>query len=108
MYGHDIAPEDDRFVLIAGKAVDKLSQSVFPGAKAVNALPFRTHLCVCTCYFTLTSFWFAVRHLPAWFPGAGFKRFAAEGRLLTEEMQQVPFQSVKDKMVCGFSSFRDY
>ncbi|KAG6918154.1 hypothetical protein DXG01_016139 [Tephrocybe rancida] len=72
--------EVERFAKIAETAATKLSESFFPGAVAVNALPF-------------------LRYLPAWFPGAGFHKFAAECKVCTDEMRNFPFRYVKEKMV---------
>lgn len=80
VYGYDIAPTDDCFVSISEAATGQLSLSFFPGAIAVNALPI-------------------LRKLPEWFPGAGFHKFAKETRKLTRQMQEVPLEYVKKKMV---------
>jgi len=80
VYGYDIKPTGDPFVSISELAVDRLSRSVFPGAKAVNALPI-------------------LRHLPTWFPGAGFHRYAREAREVTRKMRSIPFDMVKKAMV---------
>ncbi|KAG6896371.1 hypothetical protein C0992_008740 [Termitomyces sp. T32_za158] len=72
----------DKFVALSERAVDMLSHSVFPGAIVVNALPI-------------------LRHIPAWFPGAGFHTFAAETRVYTSQMLEVPFKYVKDQMIAG-------
>ncbi|KAG6906360.1 hypothetical protein DXG01_014314 [Tephrocybe rancida] len=74
--------EIDRFADIVETAVTKISESFFPGAVAVNALPF-------------------LRHLPTWFPGAGFHKFAAECKVCTDEMQNYPFRHVQEKMAAG-------
>ncbi|KAF7365091.1 Cytochrome p450 [Mycena venus] len=71
-YGYDIKPTNDRFVYLAEKAVQRLGESVLPGAFAVNALPF-------------------LRYLPSWFPGCGFHRFARETSELVKEMKNAPF-----------------
>ncbi|KAF7346399.1 O-methylsterigmatocystin oxidoreductase [Mycena sanguinolenta] len=63
----------------------KLSDSVFPGAAAVNTFPI-------------------LRYLPSWMPGAGFQRFAAEARRLNKEMREVPFEFVKQNMRDGVDS----
>ena len=42
VYGHQIAPKDDHFVIVAEKAMAMVNDAVQPGATAVNALPFRT------------------------------------------------------------------
>lgn len=41
----------------------------------------------------------AVKHVPDWFPGAGFKRTAKEWAKITEAAAEGPFQHVKDEMV---------
>ena len=86
VYGYDIKPKGDYFVDLAEAAVAKLSESIFPGASAVNALP-------------------VLRYLPAWFPGAGFKRFAHETKMLTRQMRDVPFEFVQKSIVsCSFNA----
>jgi len=84
IYGYDVAPANDRFVFISETAVGKLGESIFPGAFAVNALPF-------------------LQYLPSWMPGCGFKRFAQECQKLTDEMENVPFNFVKRNMATGAS-----
>ncbi|KAJ6576429.1 cytochrome P450 [Mycena vulgaris] len=85
IYGYEVTPSNDRFVTLSENAVDKLTESVFPGAVAVNTFPI-------------------LRHLPSWMPGAGFQRFAAESRLLAEEMQKAPFDFAKQNMRDGIDS----
>jgi hypothetical protein len=60
VYDIDIKPINDRFVTISEKAIEKLSNSVGPGA-AVNAFPF-------------------LRYFPGWLPGCGFQRYAEGAR----------------------------
>ncbi|KAF7346397.1 O-methylsterigmatocystin oxidoreductase [Mycena sanguinolenta] len=67
------------------KLCKKLSDSVFPGAAAVNTFPI-------------------LRYLPSWMPGAGFQQFAAESRRLNKEMREVPFEFVKQNMRDGVDS----
>lgn len=40
-----------------------------------------------------------VKHLPSWFPGAGFKRKAAVWKAQIEEGADAPFQWMKDRLV---------
>jgi hypothetical protein len=42
---------------------------------------------------------FAVRYLPSWFPGAGFKRYAVEWKELIEAFVNEPFEHCKETMV---------
>uniref|UniRef100_A0A0W0F0L2 Cytochrome P450 n=1 Tax=Moniliophthora roreri TaxID=221103 RepID=A0A0W0F0L2_MONRR len=79
VYGHDVAPTNDRFVEIAEKAVGALAESTSPVGIAVNTFPF-------------------LRFLPGWLPGCGFQRHARDSRLMTLEMANVPFNSVKEDM----------
>lgn len=48
---------------------------------------------------------FSVKYVPAWFPGAKFKREAAEWRKACRAMLEVPFAAVKKAIVsrspCG-------
>jgi len=85
IYGYDIKPNNDRFVIISENAVKKVADAFFPGAVAVNTFPI-------------------LRYLPSWMPGAGFQRYAAECRQLTQEMQKVPFNFVKQNMHDGVDS----
>jgi hypothetical protein len=40
-----------------------------------------------------------VKYLPAWVPGAGFKRWAEEAQADFSRMMQTPFYEVKEKHV---------
>ncbi|KAF7324284.1 O-methylsterigmatocystin oxidoreductase [Mycena sanguinolenta] len=80
VYGYEVQPSNDHFVALSENAMKKLSDSFFPGAVAVNAFPI-------------------LRYLPSWVPGAGFQRFAA-----VKEMQEVPFNFVKQNMHDGMDS----
>ncbi|PPQ86501.1 hypothetical protein CVT25_008245 [Psilocybe cyanescens] len=82
VYGYDISPNDDYFVRLAESAIQKLAGSVFLGAATVNAFPF-------------------LRHLPSWFPGAGFKRYANESKDLTTAMREVPFAFTEQSVASG-------
>ncbi|KAH0578674.1 hypothetical protein H2248_003805 [Termitomyces sp. 'cryptogamus'] len=72
----------EKFVTFSEQAVNMLSESIFPGAMIVNALPI-------------------LRHIPTWFPGARFHNFAAKCRVYTTEMVEIPFKYVKDKLATG-------
>lgn len=41
VYGYEISPKHDQFVVIAEEVVIKLSEAFLPGAAAVNLLPIR-------------------------------------------------------------------
>ncbi|KAH7920238.1 CyP450 monooxygenase [Leucogyrophana mollusca] len=82
VYGYEMAPQNDRFAQIADRASEMLTNSFFPGAALVNTFPI-------------------FQHLPEWFPGAGFKRFARECRKLTRELRDEPYEYVKRTMAAG-------
>ncbi|KAJ6585111.1 cytochrome P450 [Mycena capillaripes] len=82
IYGYDIKPTHDRFVDLAEDAVERLCASVLPGAFAVNTFPF-------------------LRHLPSWFPGCSFHRFAKETSNVLAEMKDAPFDFVRQNMRDG-------
>lgn len=81
-YGHQIAPEGDLYVSIADKALFALGQAGIFGTYLVDYLSF-------------------LKHVPAWFPGASFKRQALAWRCLNRQMLNLPFETVKQKMAVG-------
>ncbi|ESK94260.1 hypothetical protein Moror_8245 [Moniliophthora roreri MCA 2997] len=83
VYGHDIAPKNDRFVMLAEKAVAITAETASPLWFAVNFFPF-------------------LLYLPGWFPGCGFQQRAEESRLLAVEMMDVPFGSTSTILECFF------
>ncbi|KAJ7069771.1 cytochrome P450 [Mycena amicta] len=85
VYGYDIEPMNDSFVTLAENAVQKLGESVFPGAVAVNMFPW-------------------LRHLPGWLPGCGFQQFCADTRLLTARMKEEPYEFAKRNALEGKDS----
>ncbi|THH21540.1 hypothetical protein EW146_g50 [Bondarzewia mesenterica] len=81
-YGYQIAESNDRYVAIAEDAIAKAVASVLPGARLVNTVP-------------------ALRHLPEWLPGMGFKQHARDVAKLTKDMVDLPFEFVKKQMRNG-------
>ncbi|KAJ6474243.1 hypothetical protein C8R45DRAFT_1103222 [Mycena sanguinolenta] len=85
VYGYEDKTTDDHFVHVAEAASKILSDSMLPGAAAVNTFPI-------------------LRYLPSWMPGAGFQRTAAECRQLTKQMRELPFAFAKQNMRDGRDS----
>ncbi|ETW82115.1 cytochrome P450 monooxygenase 109, partial [Heterobasidion irregulare TC 32-1] len=81
-YGHDITEEDDLYVSLAKKGMSSLIKVGVHGTYLVDYLPF-------------------LRHIPSWFPGAGFKRQAYEWRADLKAMREQPFEMVKRRMETG-------
>ncbi|KAJ6512839.1 cytochrome P450 [Mycena sanguinolenta] len=85
LYGYEVQPTDDHFVALSENVMQRLADSFFPGAVAVNTFPI-------------------LRYLPSWMPGGDFQRFAAECRQMIKEMREAPFNFVKQNMRDGMDS----
>ncbi|KAH7921033.1 cytochrome P450 [Leucogyrophana mollusca] len=82
-YGYDAKPRDDPMV----KAVEEL-------------VALLTNVLTAERAAVLTAFP-ALERIPAWFPGARFKRQALYGRKLAARVNDVPFYFVKDNLAAG-------
>ncbi|KIK45782.1 hypothetical protein CY34DRAFT_77296 [Suillus luteus UH-Slu-Lm8-n1] len=83
-HGYEVKENDDPFIDLANRVTANGSEATEPGAFLVDILPFLTKV-------------------PAWFPGAGFKRIAREWRGTLEEMVSAPHEFVKDQMAAGIA-----
>ncbi|KAI0076591.1 cytochrome P450 [Panus rudis PR-1116 ss-1] len=81
-YGIDIKDEGDRFIEVAEVSLHALSASVNPGSYLVDTLPF-------------------LRHLPEWFPGAGFQRDAKAWAPYVSAMLNEPYEYLKQQMAAS-------
>ncbi|KAI0638607.1 CyP450 monooxygenase [Trametes polyzona] len=81
-YGLQIGGDDDKYVKIAKKAMDVFDNFMVPGRFMVESLPF-------------------LRHIPSWFPGAGFKRQAALWRKDVFALRHVPFEAAEENLARG-------
>ncbi|KAJ7690142.1 cytochrome P450 [Mycena rosella] len=81
-YGLDTLPHDDPYISAAHGALRVLTGAAVPGRFLVDVIP-------------------ALKYVPAWFPGASFKRKAAEWKKLIQEMVDLPFAASKDAMARG-------
>ncbi|KAH9033949.1 cytochrome P450, partial [Lactarius hengduanensis] len=79
-YGYDVKESGDHYVAIAEELLTLTSESMLPGALLVNDFP-------------------ALKHLPDWFPGTGFKRRARRGMRVIDEMVNAPFDMVKEDLL---------
>ncbi|KAG6333886.1 hypothetical protein ID866_5199 [Astraeus odoratus] len=83
-HGYRIQEDKDPLVDLADTAVDQFSRSTATGAFMVDVIP-------------------ALRYIPEWFPGAGFKRLAREWNATLQEMVDQPYKFVKDQMAAGIA-----
>lgn len=75
-YGYVLQEGTDPMVTIVEKAIRTIDALATPGLWLVEALPF-------------------LRHIPAWFPGAGFQIAAAEMRQQVLAMLNMPYEFAK-------------
>ncbi|KAJ3553877.1 hypothetical protein NM688_g3387 [Phlebia brevispora] len=80
-YGYDVPLDrkEDPFVRIVEVAMQGFSRVSEPGAFLVDTLPW-------------------LKYVPAWFPGANFKRLARRMWQEREELYNIPFEFVKTQM----------
>ncbi|KAJ7648232.1 cytochrome P450 [Mycena polygramma] len=81
-YGIKVLPEDDPFVALARDAIHTVVIAMVPGRFLVDTIP-------------------ALKYVPTWFPGAGFKRTAQEWRKLSQAMIDLPFAEAKRNIASG-------
>ncbi|KAF9257842.1 cytochrome P450 [Marasmius fiardii PR-910] len=75
-YGLDIKPKGDPYVAIADAAMHPLLEALVPGKYLVDSFPI-------------------LKHIPSWFPGAGFQRKAEESKDLATKIVNKPFDDGK-------------
>lgn len=82
-YGIRISEVNDPYVEVAEKAMDGLNEAAVPGAFKVDLIP-------------------ALKYVPKWFPGAGWKRKAEAWNELSRVFVDKPFEEVKARLVSVF------
>ncbi|KAI0267098.1 cytochrome P450 [Gloeopeniophorella convolvens] len=81
-YGYEVLESGDPFIRLVDIPMRNFSEIVRPGAFLVDAIPI-------------------LKYIPAWFPGAGFKRYAAKMYEDNVNMAEVPFKWTKNAMSAG-------
>jgi hypothetical protein len=81
-YGIAVKESDDPYILIAEEALSGVAEAGIPGAFLVDLFPI-------------------LKHVPSWFPGAGFQKKAARWREATHIMADKPFRQVQEQLVQG-------
>ncbi|KAH9917083.1 cytochrome P450 monooxygenase [Fomitopsis serialis] len=82
LYGHAITSDDDEYLTYAERALKGTTEVTTPGAAIVDFIPF-------------------LRHVPAWFPGADFKRQAAKTKAAVQLAHTKPYELVERLMASG-------
>ncbi|KAF7328135.1 Cytochrome P450 [Mycena venus] len=80
-YGIDCTPGDP-YILGAERALEAMRSAAVPGKFLVDIIP-------------------ALKHIPNWFPGATFKRQAADWKRQVQNMVEAPFQFAKSLVDAG-------
>ena len=88
LYGYEAVPTGDDFLSLAEECIDFLSNHIASGGGIwpVDIIP-------------------ALKYLPTWAPGAGFKLKAARWKARIEEFVEKPYDFVKNSIVHFLSSF---
>lgn len=81
-YDHNVVAVNDHYVALAERALDALVQVIHVGSTLVEAFPF-------------------LKHMPAWFPGAGFKRTTQACAQWAKELRDMPFKQAKRDSFSG-------
>lgn len=79
-YGIEVQEENDPYLEMSRIALQTLNSAAVPGAFLVDTFPF-------------------LKHVPAWFPGASFKRKAREWRKAARGVLELPFVETKKRFV---------
>ena len=70
--------------------------ALLPGAFLVDAFPMRKFHSQNPYRGILPHYLPTVKYVPAWFPGAGFKKFARIAKENIDNLVNLPFQHVKE------------
>ncbi|EKM50483.1 uncharacterized protein PHACADRAFT_188057 [Phanerochaete carnosa HHB-10118-sp] len=82
LYGIEVKDKEDPLVHLAEDFARLTSESTKPGKWLVDSFP-------------------SLRHVPAWLPGAGFKRWAKYAKARMEEFSWLPYTIVKNNIAAG-------
>ncbi|KAJ7490967.1 cytochrome P450 [Mycena latifolia] len=81
-YGYIVKGGKDYYVDLAEELANLTAEAIQPGRWLVDSFPI-------------------LRHMPSWFPGGGFKRWAAEKRIRSDEIIFSPLELVRQQMANG-------
>ena len=76
--------------------MNAIDAAVLPGAFLVDVFPLRTSSSQNGSPHDLKIFTPAVKYVPEWFPGAGFKRFARMAKKDIDDSVNLPFHHVEE------------
>ncbi|KAH9834572.1 cytochrome P450 monooxygenase [Rhodofomes roseus] len=82
VYGHRITSLDDEYVTMMDSAMEATTTTGAAGGTLVDMLPF-------------------LKHMPAWMPGAGWKRAALRARKLVWQGHHLPYRMAREAIESG-------
>jgi hypothetical protein len=97
-YGMEIKSHEDKFLQTSEHALEYIERVMVPGAFLVDTFPIRPFILSFLGPCALLIIYPEVKHIPEWFPGAGFKRFAKEGGRLFGMAVVGPLEWVKESL----------
>jgi hypothetical protein len=97
VYGIDVDSHESDYVSLPEKVLEKLAKAMAPGRYLVDAIPICKPFTRNILGLYLSGY--LVKHVPAWFPGAGFQRLAQELQALQRRMLDTPIGVVRAQMV---------
>ena len=97
-YGLDIKSQEDKFLQAAEHAMEYLERAMIPGEFLVDTFPIRLSRPQFLGPRTPLIVHREVKHVPKWFPGAGFKHFAKDAQRLFDVAVDGPIEYVKESL----------
>ena len=79
-YGIKVQESGDSYISLATEVMRRASEAAIPGTYLVDLFPI-------------------LAYVPSWFPGAGFKKKAAQWRKLNATLTEKPFRYVHEQLV---------
>lgn len=98
-YGYTVEKEDDELIKIVDTAMDRFNFATAPGAFLADVFPIREYGTSHSRRSAFDQNRLLVINIPAWFPGAQWKRKAQAWRKDMETLCDVPFQYTKSQIV---------
>jgi hypothetical protein len=80
-YGLEMQSDNDPYIEVSDYAIHLVQKAAIPGAFLVDLFP-------------------VLKHIPESMPGAGFQKWAREGKESFREALEVPFRASKTRIVC--------
>ena len=95
-YGFDIKSHENTFLQATEHAAECSKRTMIPGAFLVDIFPIRSSNPPIPIPHGSTDNAHKVKHVPEWFPGAGFKHFAKKTRGMLDLAIDGPLEYVKE------------